>query len=271
MLWTVGSTDLGIMWTTGPNEIAIAFGDTFSGTQKKGDWRHNLLAFSDDRDPSDGITLARMLEDRPGHAREFIHPTPGAARESLIPTGGVAIGDRQYVFFMSVPKFGGVPAGWRTNYSSIAFSDDHGATWTRSDARWSSDSRFAQVALVRDVGYLYVLGTPAGRTGALHLARVPEASVLDTAAYAYYDGNGFRAGGESIAAEIAPAPFGELSILRNAWFGPLAPDVPERAARENRHAHGRIAHGSVVGGDSARRPERSRAPRRVRRLPASVV
>jgi len=164
--WRVAGTDLGIAWENGRGEIAVVFGDTFDGVDTTdpaiayGDHRRNVLGFSTDRTPDDGITITRMIEDRPGHAGEIVGATRGVAAEpSVIPTAGIAIGARNYLFFMSVkswdPDF-----VWTTNFSSIAYSDDFGERWTRSTARWPGESRFAQAGLAVDGAYLYVLGTP---------------------------------------------------------------------------------------------------------------
>ena len=55
---------------------------------------------------------------------------------------------------------------------------------THSNTPWPADDNFQMNALVRDHGYVYMIGTPNGRFGNAHLARVPEKQVLaeDTAA-----------------------------------------------------------------------------------------
>jgi hypothetical protein len=217
--WGVGGVDLGIAWDTGRGEVAFAFGDTFAEPEKKTGWRHNTLAFSNDRDPSDGITFTRMLEDQPGHAGEIVGKTPGIVHEGVIPTGGIAVGPRNYLFFMSVKEWG-LHGHWTTNYSSIAYSDDGAATWQRADAHWPASSRFAQTTLVHDDTHLYVFGTPAGRLDAVYLARVGDADVLRPEAYEYFGADGaWKVGDESLAAPVAPAPIGELSVQHNAATG----------------------------------------------------
>jgi hypothetical protein len=60
-------------------------------------------------------------------------------------------------------------------------------------------------------GMIYLFGIPGGRFGGVQLARVPQAQVLDLAAYRYWDGHAWAAQ-ESAAATIVPAPVGELSV-----------------------------------------------------------
>ena len=223
--WDIGGADLGITWDNGRGEIVVAFGDTFkfgdttASPQRFTDWRHNAIGFSTDKTPYDGITISRMLEDRPGHAREIIGRSAGVTQEqSVVPTAGIAIGSRNYMFYMSVKQWG-AGSGWVTNYSSIVYSDDGGETWTPSDARWPSASRFAQTGLAFDGGYLYVMGTPAARKGALHLARVSPDDVLDPTKYEYFTGSDWALGDETKAGVLAPAPVGEISIHKNAGSG----------------------------------------------------
>src|SRR5262249_21435433 len=152
-------------WDNGRGEIAVVFGDTYKYTNTTdpalafADHRRNVIGFSTSRDEG-RLAIARMVEDRPGHAGEIIGKTPGVDPEpSVIPTAGIAIGPRNSLFFMSVKDWKTTAGVWTTNYSSIAFSDDGGEHWTRSDARWPDTSRFAQTALALDGDYLYVLGT----------------------------------------------------------------------------------------------------------------
>ncbi|NIK55110.1 DUF4185 domain-containing protein [Kribbella shirazensis] len=227
------ATDLGVLWDNGSGEILTAFGDSYgSGWTGPGggagdpatiDWRCNLLFRSKDRNLADGMSLDSAAEDRPGHAKEFL-PCKKIDRDehTVIPTGGIAVGKRQYVQYMSVNYWG--PAGsWFTNYSGFAYSDDNGETWTKDpDARWQNteawDDKFQMVALVKDKGYVYMVGTPNGRFGSAHLARVPEQQVLQKKAWRYWDGRTWSPH-ETSAVPIAVGPIGEVSVQWNAYTG----------------------------------------------------
>lgn len=222
--WQVAGTDLGITWEADDKTLLVAFGDSFrdplSNDPVAKDWRSNALALSTDKNLDDGMSVDLMVEDRPGHARQFVARTPGFSPDreaTVIPTAAIAIGARSYVHFMSVAKWG-ARGVWSTNYSALVYSDDRGESWTRADGvRWSGDSNFAMAALAKMDGYVYVFGTPSGRFGGVRLARVPEASVLDPAAYEYFAGDGFR--GEAEAVSIVAPSVGELSVQRHKRTG----------------------------------------------------
>ncbi|GAA1603190.1 hypothetical protein GCM10009789_66500 [Kribbella sancticallisti] len=227
------ATDLGILWDNGSGEILTAFGDSYgSGWTGPGggagdpatiDWRCNLLFRSKDRNLADGMTLDSAAEDRPGHAKQFLDCKKVDRDEhTVIPTAGIAVGNRQYVQYMSVNYWG--PAGsWFTNYSGFAYSDDNGENWTKDPkAVWPNtkawDDNFQLNALVREGGYVYMIGTPNGRFGNAHLARVPEKQVLSKAAWRYWDGKTWS-GRVSAAVPIAIGPISEVSMQWNAHLG----------------------------------------------------
>lgn len=230
--WQVDGTDLGIMWESAPGEIATAFGDTVGrGFHPPGgmgmDWRSNVLAFSTDRNLADGMTYDRMVTDDRCHAAEVL-----ASRKldnvevTTIPTSGFALGDRQYLSYMSIRTWNSIPGTFFTNYGGIAYSDDHGQSWTKDPyARWDNIfglANFQVSAMVPQGDYVYMFGTPNTRLGAVGLARVPKDQLLNTTAYQYWrDGNWTPVGGFGSASPIVDAPAGELSVrfdaARNIW------------------------------------------------------
>lgn len=230
--WQVDGTDLGIMWESAPGEIAVAFGDTVGqGFHPPGgmggDWRSNVLAFSTDRDLTDGMTYDRMVTDGRCHAAEVL-----ASRKldnvevTTIPTSGFALGDRQYMSYMSIRTWYSLPGTFFTNYGGIAYSDDHGQTWTKDPhARWDNIfglANFQVGTMVPHGDYVYLFGTPNTRLGSVGLARVPKDQLLNTTAYQYWqDGNWTPVGGAAAATPIIDAPAGELSVRfdtdRNVW------------------------------------------------------
>jgi hypothetical protein len=230
--WQVDGTDLGIMWESGPGEIAAAFGDTVGrGFHPPGgmgnDWRSNVLAFSSDRDLSDGMTFDRMVTDDRCHAAEVLSSRKLDNIEvTTIPTSGFAIGDRQYLSYMAIRTWNSLPGTFYTNYGGIAYSDDHGQTWTKDPyARWDNIfglSNFQVAAMVPHGDYVYMFGTPNTRLAAVGVARVPKDQLLNTTAYQYWrDGNWTPVGGSAFATPIVYAPAGELSVrfdtARNVW------------------------------------------------------
>jgi hypothetical protein len=224
--YQVKGTDLGIMWTDDRGQILAAFGDTFgpgwagisSGFANPTtiDWRSNTLARSTDHNPAGGISFT-FVTDRPGHAKELL---PSLKQDGVemtkIPTGGINVGGRNYLAYMSVRSFT-QPGHWITNHSGIAYSDDGGQTWkdapnARRPNTPALDEKFQMTAYARRDGFVYAFGTPNGRFGDAHVARVPEQQLLDKSAYEYWNGKAWQRGGSAIAAPIVQGPVGEISV-----------------------------------------------------------
>ncbi len=213
--WQVAGTDLGSSFLF-HDEIVLVFGDTFA--ENETDWRSNVLGFSSDDDPSDGVTIDRMITYRDGHAMEIL---PSLKRDyvemTVIPTYGVAVDDRMFLHCMSV-KHWGDPGKWDLGYSGFAYSDDGGQTWSwANNARWDGDSNFGQVAMEKHEGFIYVWGIPGGRYGGVRLARVLEESLLDFTAWEYWTTDAWVADIEA-AEEVIPPNVGELSVRWNSHY-----------------------------------------------------
>jgi hypothetical protein len=225
--YAIKGTDLGIMWTDERGRILAAFGDTFgpgwagitAGFAKPAtiDWRSNTLGRSTDRNPADGMSFDNFVTDQPGHAKELL---PSLKRDGVemtkIPTGGINVDGRNYLAYMSIRSFT-KPGHWITNYSGVAYSDDSGQTWkdapsARRENTAALDGKFQMIAYARGDGFVYAFGTPNGRFGNAHLARVPEHQLLDNSAYEYWTGTGWQHGDSTIAAPIVAGPVGELSV-----------------------------------------------------------
>ncbi|MEU0542819.1 DUF4185 domain-containing protein [Nocardia sp. NPDC005978] len=225
--WQVEGTDLGIIWESKPGEVAIAFGDSVGDDFHPpggfgNDWRSNLLAFSTDRELGDGVTIDRFVTDSRCHAVELLTSKKLDNIEiTTIPTSGFAIGDRQYMSYMSIRTWNSIPGTWFTNYGGLAYSDDHGQTWVKdAHAKWDNIfgvSNFQVSAMVPEGDYVYMFGTRNTRLGAVGLARVPKDQVLNTTAYQYWrDGSWTPVGGYQAASTIVDAPAAELSVNYDA-------------------------------------------------------
>ncbi|MGH4009180.1 MAG: DUF4185 domain-containing protein [Pseudonocardiaceae bacterium] len=234
--YNIKGTDLGIMWVDGRGGILAAFGDTFGagwagtasgfGDPVTIDWRSNTLARSADRNPADGMSFNNFVTDRPGHAKELLPSLKENGVEmTKIPTGGVSVGGRDYLAYMSVRKFT-TPGNWITNHSGVAYSDNGGQTWkdvpsTHRKNTAALDEKFQMIAYARGDGFVYAFGTPNGRFGAAHVARVPERRLLDNSAYEYWTGEDWQRDASANAAAIVPGPVGELSVrydeTLNSW------------------------------------------------------
>ncbi|NLE82434.1 MAG: DUF4185 domain-containing protein [Rhodococcus sp.] len=221
-------TDLGIMWDNGKGEVLTAFGDSaglgfpnlLSGSLWQ--WSSSVLFRSNDRNLADGMTFNSTPRGILGQSKELI-PSPKIPfiEISRIPTAGIAVGDTQVMSMMSVNHWG--PAGtWDTNHSSLVFSNDNGENWheapetTRPNE--GGNKKFQMSAFVKSGGFVYQFGTPPGRGGAAHLARVPEAKIMDLGAYEYFDGNGWVKGKPEAAKPIVHG-VAELSVKYNDYLG----------------------------------------------------
>lgn len=228
--YALGGTDLGIVWdaTTDPAhpKVMVAFGDSFDGWGGNGGggtgWRGNVLALSEDQDLADDLKFSTMITDpgTPNYAKEIIHSdhnTDGNSDYTAIPTSGVNVGSRSYIHYMQIRNWG-ASGRWNINFSEIAYSDDDGQTWTKSGVKWGADSKFGQAAFIKDGGYVYMFGTPAGRFDGAYLARVPEADVLTKEKYEYWNGKGWILNDESAAVKVIDEPVGELSVAYNSYY-----------------------------------------------------
>lgn len=226
--WQVDGTDLGIFWESKPGQVAVAFGDTFGKGWKYGeiggeddDWRSNVLGHSTDRDLSDGLTIDSMVQDSPCHAAELLDSRKIKNFETTtIPTSGFAIGDRQFMSYMSVNHWSRIPGMWLTNYGGLAYSDDNGQTWTKDQhARWDNIfglGRFQVASMVPQGDYVYMFGTPNGRLGVIGLARVPKKDVLNKTAYQYWVNGTWAPASENLATPLVFGLASELSVRYDA-------------------------------------------------------
>lgn len=222
----VGCTDLGIIWSMSPGKVGLFFGDTFGknfvpvpegGPGTASNWRSNVLAFSEDTNLEDGLTINDMATDGAGAARQIAyseHNTSGQGDFTSIPTAAVRANGVDYLHYMNIRNWGG-PRGWETNFSSIYSSADDGQTWTRRpEVNFSSTSHFSQICYAKKDGYVYMIGTLSGRTDAAYLARFPEADILDQTKYEYWNKtSGWVKNVESDATAIFEGPVGEISLI----------------------------------------------------------
>jgi len=246
--FTISGTDLGIAWDNGSGQTLMAFGDTFGNCAVAGQqWRHNVLLRSEDTDLSDGITVPAgvpgdtrsgsvVAAADPRFALELI-PAVGVdyIEVTTIPTAAIAVGNTQYINYMSVRSWGNA-GQWVTNFSAIAFSHNNGQTWTTdtNTIRVNADITIPGVTQVNQDndkfqmsaylngkdGYVYQYGTPNGRFGAAYLARFRPEDILDLTRYEYFTTNAtnpWSTSGGNLK-NVAPAPVSELSVAWNDYL-----------------------------------------------------
>ncbi len=222
MRWQVDGTDLGLMWETEPGKVAVVFGDTFGKGWEYGvvggpDWRSNVLGYSTERDLSKGLIIDQMVQDSRCHAAELLNSRKIKNFETtVIPTSGFALGERQYMSYMSIRRWSNIPGMWWTNDGGLAYSDDGGSTWVKDQyAKWDNMfgiDRFQVATMVPHGDYVYMFGTPNGRIGVIGLARVPKQEVLNKSAYQYWVDGTWAPAQENMATPLVPGIAGELSV-----------------------------------------------------------
>lgn len=221
----MASTDFGNMWDAGNGSVFCIFGDNFNATG--GDWLSNAIAISTDRKLTDGLYYDSMLWSNAKNKRmEIVNSgeDPEFPDEvTCIPTNGFSVmgsvGRRQYFSYMSIKQWdlGGVADSWACNYSQLVYSDDFGKTWKRSGVKWDGDGNFVQCAFSVQGSWLYMWGTPAGRFGKVHVARVSTSKILDKSAYEYWDGGAWVAD-ESKAVPVTNGTVSEFSVQYNSYY-----------------------------------------------------
>lgn len=216
----MASTDFGNMWDNGKDAVFCIFGDNFNSYG--GDWLSNAIAVSTDKDLSDGLYYDSMLwDDAKNKRKEIIHREDYEI--TCIPTGGFSVihdgKPRQYVNYMSIKewKVGGDNDSWYTNFSELVYSDDMGENWVKSGVKWDGGSNFAQIAYVVRDDVVYMWGTPSGRHGNVYVSKVKANSVLDKAAYEYWNGESWVKD-ESAAAAVANGSVSEMTVRYNSYY-----------------------------------------------------
>lgn len=210
-------TDLGVMWDDGNGTLLTGFGDSaglgfpnlLAGSAWA--WSSNVLFRSHSQNPADGIFFDS------GVPNPLPSPKIPGVEISLIPTAGVEVGGVQYMSMMSVRDWGD-HGKWNTNFSTLAASGDGGQTWRQLPAtrRGNVDGheRFQQQALIKDGGYVYRYGTPAGRDNPGFVSRVKEPEITNMDAYEYWDGSEWKPRDAKAAAPIVDG-VAELSVRWN--------------------------------------------------------
>jgi hypothetical protein len=222
----IGGTDLGHMVNHGGRTYYL-FGDTFSGDTpaQGGFWRSNVMAYSTDFSPSNGITFDGWVQNTTGQAREVIY-SGRTSPITEIPTGAVSINDRIYTWYMAV-NWWGPPGQWTANYAGLAYWKEGDEAFTVVDSfAFPGNGNFGMVAatirtdpLGQTDEHVYVWGTPAGRLGGVKLARVEPQDITDINAYEYF--GGLDAGQPNWVQSEFDAPLivgptvGEMSVMYN--------------------------------------------------------
>lgn len=213
--WNIYGTDLGFP-IEHDGKIYLVFGDTWGRDDSEGDdWRSNIMALVEP-DPVHGYVITEVVAGENGEAKELLSSLKEPDREyTVMPTAGISVDGRIYLHYMSINDWDKQWWDYKhpvVNGAGLAYSDDDGQTWTKdTGVWWPGDTDFTQAAMVEDDGSIYIFGTPAGRFGPARLLRVDDDDLLDPGQYEYWSGDDWVPD-PALAAEIVPAPVGELSV-----------------------------------------------------------
>ncbi len=219
--WSVGGTDLGIMWDMGNGKTGIFFGDTYGNDFKPvsnggpggaGQWRYNVLAFSEDKNLDDGLSLSGMatVAGNASFARQIMDRHPGS--HTAIPAGAIHINGVDYVHYWNLQTWD----NFVTNFASLYKSTDHGLTWSRcTEITYGPRSKFTCAAYAKKDGYVYLISTKVIRDDVPYLARVTESDILKKDNYEYWNGTSWVRGNEDAATPVFNGPMGEASLQYN--------------------------------------------------------
>ena len=255
--FAITGTDLGIMWDNGSGEVLMAFGDTYGYCGVRGQqWRYNVLFRSRDGALSNTVAASSSPLWSQGLSKQIINSIKYSPTEKgIIPTAGIAVGNTQYLNFMSIKNWDS-DGRWTTNFSGIAVSPDNGEHWgvypdsIRPSAPGNVDrvqyvagnENFQQGAFMKPGPgdpYIYSFGTPAGRGGAAYISRVLPAGVPDLRRYEYWSSasNAWVPGNPGAATPVIPGPVSEMSGQFNrhlnqylVMYGNAANDMVMRTA-----------------------------------------
>lgn len=231
----IGGTDLGHS-VNHNGKTYFLFGDTFASEASAGsggpDWRQNVMAWSTDTNPADGVTFDGWITRPDGTAKQVI--TPGTDPVTYIPTGAISVGDKIYSWYMHVSDWDGWTlshaglASWQEGDSQFSVVPDF--QFPGSTAQGTQGGNFGMVAASKRSplenvgdGHIYLWGTGGGRLGGVKLARVLPRHIENQSAYQYFNGevNGVPqwTTSEFDAPLIIDDTVGEMSVMYNEALG----------------------------------------------------
>ncbi|ANP56838.1 hypothetical protein AVL59_28455 [Streptomyces griseochromogenes] len=213
----LGSGDLGIpYYREHDGSWGYVFGDSWTGMQQGGDYMGSPVMLAQDRFDASGATPISFTWAMPtgGHAGQLFdyrtRADNGHGYEvSRIPNDCIEFGGRTYIQYTSVATWE-PPAGYDGSLmSGVAYSDDHGVTWTDYDYHWPGDTQGTNQSLygmwsfagIDPDGWLYIFSKRWNGThrntadgGAIQLFRIQPGDFRDgnfgaQQNWAYLDGS----------------------------------------------------------------------------------
>lgn len=211
------ATDLGVPTVTPDGRMLFIFGDTFENAQVgSGWWRSPVGLYSTTTDLNAGVQWSGAVGgDVAQQLWEYDHNNPEYS--TILPSDVITIGDSIYLHVMANQGLGNVV------WTEIWRSDDNGATWVNTGARFAPDLHGGMFQLWTweqgDDGFVYVFSTEFTRSKPMILHRVPVEALTDPNAYEPW---GYRDGAWDWGNPPTPVlegRFGEMCLRRfgNQW------------------------------------------------------
>jgi hypothetical protein len=211
------ATDLGIPVRTPDGRLMFVFGDTFEDACVGcGWWRSPVALYSNTSNLNGGVQWSSAYGgDTAQQLWYYEHNNPEFS--TVLPSDVITIGGTMYLHAMVNKGLGNVV------WTEIWRSDDSGATWVHTGAKFPSDLHGGLFQLLSwgegNDGYVYVYSTGFQRDKPIILQRVRSGSITDLAAYQPWGyANGVWAWGNP-PTPILDGRFGELCLrpLGGKW------------------------------------------------------
>ncbi|MGH8792457.1 MAG: DUF4185 domain-containing protein [Stackebrandtia sp.] len=175
------ATDLGVPARTPDGRLLFVFGDTFESAQVGGGWwRSPVALWSETSDLNAVVTWSGAVGgDAAQQLWEYDHDNPEFS--TVLPSDVITVGNTMYLHVMVNKDLGNVV------WTEIWRSDDSGATWVHTGAKFQPDLHGGLFQLwtwgLGDDGFVYVYSTGFQRDKPMILHRVPSDRIADPAAY----------------------------------------------------------------------------------------
>ncbi|MEV4342206.1 DUF4185 domain-containing protein [Streptomyces sp. NPDC049590] len=211
------ATDLGVPVRTPDGRLLFVFGDTFEHARAGGGWWRSPVALYGKTVP---LTKRVQWTGAVGgeHAQQlwaYEHDNPQFS--TVLPTDVITIGGTIYLHVMVNKPYPNVV------WTEIWRSDDSGATWTHTGAKFPADLHGGLFQMLTwglgDDGYVYVYSTGNQRDKPIILHRVPRGRITDPGAYEPWGRRDGAWGWGNSPTPVLEGRFGELCLrpLGGKW------------------------------------------------------
>ncbi len=176
------ATDLGIPARTPDGRILFVFGDTFEGASVgAGWWRSPVGLWSTTTDLNAGVTWSGAVGGTGAAEQFWAYEHDNPVFSTVLPSDVITIGSTMYLHVMVNKGLGNVV------WTEIWRSDDSGATWQHTGAKFPSDLHGGMFQMFTwgegNDGFVYVYSTGFQRDKPIILHRVRSDRLTDLAAY----------------------------------------------------------------------------------------